>query len=92
MIFIAYTHTGILGYHTLILDITVFITSVILAFGLIYKLARSYKAVSYTPLVCIFIFIVTIYFLIFTYCPPQPGLFQKETFVFVRNYNAKPKL
>ncbi len=72
---IFYTYTGILGYNIFILDIAVFALSVLLAFYSIYKLTLSHKITSCIPLFCIVIFIIMACFMIFTYYPPQIGLF-----------------
>ena len=72
---IFYTYTGILGYNTLTLDIMTFAFSVILAFCLVYKLTLSCRFKSCIPLFCIVVFAVMICFMVFTYLPPQIGLF-----------------
>lgn len=72
---IFYTYTGILGYNTLLLDIVTFGFSVLFAFYSIYKSTLSHKITSCNPLFCVIVIVVTICFIIFTYAPPQIGLF-----------------
>lgn len=72
---IFYTYTGVLGYHIFILDIAVFILSVIFAFYFVYKFAASCKMKNYILLLCVLVLIVMVCFFLFTYHPPQIGLF-----------------
>ena len=71
-----YTYTGILGYHTLPMDIAVFIFCVILTFSSSIRLTLSCRVQDYTLLlftaVCLFI----ICFMVFTCFPPDIGLFE----------------
>lgn len=72
---IFYTYTGILGYNIFILDIATFALSVILAFCSVYKLTLSHKLKACIPIFFIIVFAVLVCFIIFTYHPPQIGLF-----------------
>ena len=72
---IFYTYSGILGQNYLLLDIATFILSVILAFVAVYKLSLSCKMVSYTFWLFFSVFVLTICFFVFTYLPPDIGLF-----------------
>lgn len=72
---IFYTYSGILGYNTFILDILTFAVSVIAAFYAAYKLALSCNMQRYTALLRGLIIVITICFLLFTYYPPNIGLF-----------------
>lgn len=72
---IFYTYTGILGYNIFILDLLTFAVSVLAAFYTVYKLALSYSMQRYTILLCGLIIVMTICFLLFTYYPPNIGLF-----------------
>lgn len=84
-----YTYTYILGKNVFILDIFTFILSVIIAFGLSYKLtstciSQDYPAMSrrtktYASLVCILVCILFVCFLVFTYHPPDAAIFQDPT-------------
>ena len=73
-----YTYTGILGYNLLWADIAVFLFSVLLAFIWTYNSAVSQSGSSagkcYYP-VRITALILFVLFLVFTFCPPQIGLF-----------------
>ncbi len=73
-----YTYTGILGYNLLWADIAVFLFSVLLAFIWTYNSAVSQSSSSagtcYYP-VRIAALILFVLFLVFTFYPPQIGLF-----------------
>ncbi len=72
-----YTYTGILGFHLMPADIAVFYISVAAAFLLRYLLSASGKKIS--RIHCLWltalILLIFICFLIFTFCPPDIGLF-----------------
>lgn len=70
-----YTYTGILGQNFLPLDIAVFLFSVLLAFIAVYKLTFSCKVNSCTPWLRLSVFVLAICFFIFTYIPPNIGIF-----------------
>lgn len=70
-----YTYTGILGYHTLILDIATFVLSVILSFYFSYVLTLCDKMPHYTALLFVAVCLFCICFIVFTYYPPGIGLF-----------------
>lgn len=70
-----YTYSGILGNNFLPLDIATFAASVILAFIAVYKLTLSCKLSSYTTLLKLLTVLLAAAFLIFTYHPPDIGLF-----------------
>lgn len=72
---IFYTYTGILGYNIFILDLLTFAVSVLAAFYTVYRLALSCRMQRYTILLCGLIIVMTICFLLFTYYPPDIGLF-----------------
>ena len=76
---IFYTYTGILGYNTFILNIATFALSVILAFCSIYKLTLSHKIKYCIPASYVLVFAVMVCFMVFTYHPPQIGLFAVPT-------------
>ena len=73
-----YTYTGILGRHLAPLDIAIFYISVFLAFLLRFRLSVSGKKISKTH--CLWLTALTLLiflcFLIFTYRPPDIGLFR----------------
>lgn len=69
------TYTGILGYDIFIFDIITFILSVIIAFWTAYKLTLSCRIQDYGLLLHILILIGILCFVLFTYRPPDIGLF-----------------
>lgn len=72
---IFFTYTGILGRNYLPLDIATFIFSVIIAFVTVYKLTLSCKMSSCNSRLCLSVFIMAACFFVFTYLPPDIGLF-----------------
>ncbi len=74
-----YAYTSILGKNIFMLDISIFILSVVIAFWLSYKLTLSCSLESYTFLLCLMICILLICFFVFTYCPPDTIIFQNPT-------------
>ena len=77
---IFYTYTGIIGRNNLFLDIATFIVSVILGFLAVYRLTLSCGMLHYTFCLGICVFALAFAFLIFTYHPPDIGLFISPTF------------
>lgn len=74
-----YTYTAIIGKDIFFLDISTFIISIILAFWLSYKLTLSCKLEPYTFLLCCFVCILFICFILFTYRPPKAQIFAEPT-------------
>lgn len=72
---IFYTYSGILGFNIFILDLLTFAVSVIAAFYAAYRLTLSCNMQRYTILLWGLIIVITICFLLFTYYPPNIGLF-----------------
>ena len=72
---IFYTYTGIIGRNYLFLDIATFIISVLLAFLCVYRLTVSCKMFSHTYMLGSLVFVMAICFLMFTYLPPDLGIF-----------------
>lgn len=72
---IFYTYTGILGYNVFVLDLVTFILVVIGAFCTVYRFTLSCRMQSYTVILCTVICLVLICFVLFTYYPPDIGLF-----------------
>lgn len=70
-----YAYTALLGKDYLIIDIGIFILSVIIAFWLSYKLTLSCKLESYTFLLCYVVCLIFISFVLLTYYPPKASLF-----------------
>lgn len=75
--FLYYTYTFITGRNFFILDISIFILSIIIAFFLSYKFILSYKLKAYTYFLCILVCTLFVCFLVFTYSPPNISLFQQ---------------
>lgn len=74
-----YAYTSILGKNLFILDIGIFILSVILTFWLSYRLTLSCKLKPYTFLFCCLIGILFICFILFTTTPPVLQIFKDPT-------------
>lgn len=72
---IFYTYTGIIGRNYLFLDIATFIISVLLAFLCVYRLTVSCKMFSHTYMLGSLVFVMAICVLMFTYLPPDLGIF-----------------
>lgn len=72
---IFYTYTGILGFHTMVLDILTFVTTVLIAFTATYRLTKSCKAQEYKSILLGAVILLMICFFVFTYAPPDIGLF-----------------
>lgn len=76
---IFYTYTGILGYHVFILDFLTFVISVITAFYVAYTRALSCRAEKYASFLLVLTCLMGLCFLLFTYAPPNLGLFADPT-------------
>lgn len=70
-----YTYSGILGRKYLPLDIGTFFASVLLAFTIVYRLSVSHKQMRHTRLLRFCVIAVAVCFLLFTYYPPDIGIF-----------------
>ena len=71
-----YTYTGILGFHMLWMDITVFVLSVLVAFIVAYYLTINCCFRDCKPFLLFFTFLLMLCFFFFTVKPPQIGIFQ----------------
>lgn len=76
---IFYTYSGILGSNYVPLNIAVFAISVIIAFWAVYKLTLSCKMISCSFRLGLFVFVIAVCFLVFTYIPPDIRLFIAPT-------------
>lgn len=74
-----YAYTSVLGKDVFILDICTFILSILIAFRLSYKLTLSRRLEPYTSLLCCFVIVLMICFMVFTYQPPGTRIFQDLT-------------
>lgn len=72
-----YTYTGILGYHTLLLDIITFLISIMAAFRTAYRLTKNNRAKPFTPLLLILLGLLFLAYLGFSYFPPALGIFRQ---------------
>ena len=75
-----YTYTALLGKDISILDIAIFIFSIIIAFCLACQLTLSCKSDSNSFLSGLLVCFLLICFLIFTYHPPTAALFRPPRF------------
>jgi len=73
-----YTYSGILGRNYTFLDISTFVVSVLVSFFVIYKLTLSCKMEPYTALLKSAILAMTVCFILFTYLPPDLGIFAPQ--------------
>lgn len=76
-----YTYTSILGKNFFVLDIGVFILSIVISFGLTYKLTLSHKLESYTFVLVLSVCVLLVCFWLFTYHAPNGVIFQDPTTV-----------
>lgn len=74
-----YTYSGIIGRNYVPFDIAVFVISVILAFCAVYKLSLSCRMVLCTHCLILLVSAMIVCFFIFTYLPPNIGLFLAPT-------------
>ena len=72
---IYYTYTGILGHHTLVFDILTFVAAVLIAFTATFRLTKSCNAQKYRFLLFGAVIFLMLCFFMFTYAPPDIGLF-----------------
>ncbi|MEG1947769.1 MAG: DUF6512 family protein [Lachnospiraceae bacterium] len=80
---IFYTYTGILGFHTLFLDIMTFFLSVTATFIIVYRLTLGCSVKDYRFALRFLLIIMLISFFFFTYAPLKLGLFQIPTMSFI---------
>lgn len=74
---IFYTYTGILGYHTLFLDIITFLAGIAAAYRTAYRLSKNGRAILFTPLLLVILGLFVFAFLGYTYFPPDLGIFRE---------------
>lgn len=72
---LSYTYSGILGRNYVFLDIATFIASILIAFISIYKNTLSCKMARYDFLLKLSVLTVALCFFLFTYHPPNIGIF-----------------
>ncbi len=74
-----YAYTYILGENVFILDISIFILSIVIAFWFSYRLTLSHRLESYTSILGMLVSVLLICFFFFTYNPPDAIIFQDPT-------------
>ena len=74
-----YAYTHILGKNIFLLDIGIFLLSIVIAFWLSYKLLLSCRLKHYTNLLVGLIGILFACFIIFTYRPPDFIIFENPS-------------
>lgn len=72
---IFYTYTGVLGRNLSVLNISTFIISVLIAFYSVYKLSLSCRLEDFQDSLEILVLFFAACFLLFTYNPPNIGIF-----------------
>jgi hypothetical protein len=76
-----YSYSGILGFNVFILDLAVFIASVLAAFRIVYKITISkvscHPMTIYKIMPILLVIIMAIFFVAFTYRPLDIGLFSE---------------
>lgn len=72
---IFYTYRGILGTHIFLLDFMTFALSILIAFWSIYRLTLTCRMQKHTLLLYLLTGATLLCFLLFTYHPPDIGLF-----------------
>jgi hypothetical protein len=70
-----YSYSGILGYHVFVLDLMVFIVSVLAAFFFVYRLTLRCSVRKLKTLLLILTGIMLACFLVFSCYPPKLGVF-----------------
>lgn len=73
--FLFYGYTGIIGKNYMIADIAIFFISVIVGFLISYSLADGEFSKGYKIVVTVTIILMIIAFVVFTYNPPNAGIF-----------------
>lgn len=74
-----YAYTYILGKNVFILDISIFILSIVIAFWFSYWLTLSRRLESYTSILGMLLCVLLVCFFFFTYNPPDVTIFQDPT-------------
>ena len=72
-----YTYSVILGRNLALIDIGIFYTAVLAAFWTAWKLRDSERAEKACPLILFFSAVMLLAFFLFTFAPPDIGLFAK---------------
>lgn len=75
IIVLFYTYSGIVGFHTPLVDISIFYISVITSFYIVYKTAVKCTENSYSTILKILQLALICFYIIFTFSPPDIPLF-----------------
>ena len=76
---IFYTYSGILGQNLSILNISTFVTGVLISFFAVYKWSISCGLEDFLDSLVILVLCLAVCFLLFTYNPPTIGIFIDPT-------------
>lgn len=74
-----YAYTSVLGKDVFLLDIGLFMLSILIAFCLTYKLTLSRRLEPYTAILCCSVIVLMMCFMVFTYHPPGTRIFKDLT-------------
>lgn len=74
-----YSYSGILGFHVTAIDIAIFYISVLTAFFTAYRLSRRENIRIFLPPALLLLCLFGASFLLFTFFPPDLGIFQDPT-------------
>lgn len=72
-----YTYSGILGKHFLFVDILIFLIGLLIVFFTAWKLYDSAKIFQWRHWIKSITLLFLIFFFVFTFYPPQIGLFRQ---------------
>jgi len=85
---IFYTYSGILGFNLAWLNILSFIISVVIGFWVVYVIANTCETDKYSPVLKVILFVMIIVFMVFTYYPPNIGLFVEKVACISQGYGS----
>jgi hypothetical protein len=70
-----YTYSGILGYNVAWVNIAVYVLSVLLAYGVVYRVAGMCKNKA-SGILRFVMYALVLVFMVFSVHPPELGIFQ----------------
>lgn len=76
-----YAYTYVVGRNYFIADISIFILSIVISFGLTYRLTLSHRLESHTFILGLSVCILLVCFMLFTYHPPDSTIFEDPTVI-----------
>lgn len=80
VIVVFYTYTGVIGKNISFIDIITFIISILIGEYVIYKTIRNKKDFNREKISVIFLIILTLLFIVFTFYPPKIAIFEDPIF------------